>query len=145
MCDVSTATTETNFATNLIGTTPRDMPLELIKKIYDEASKYFPKVKIGYAFTEPLIYPHLIESLAYAQQKKLFTSVITNALNLKKYAVDLCRVGLNELNISLDGPQEIHNYIRGHKSSFQRAIEGIETVFAQPNHPKVSVFCVITE
>ncbi len=145
MCDVGTATNDTNFATNLIGTSPRDMPLALIKKIYDDAAKYFPKVKIGYAFTEPLIYPHLIESLAYAQEKKLFTSVTTNGLNLKKYAIDLCKVGLNELNISLDGPEEIHNFIRGHKSSFQRAIEGIDTILAQPNPPKISIFCVITE
>lgn len=145
MCDVGTATIETNFATNLIGTTPRDMPLDLIKKVYDDAAKYFPKVKAGYAFTEPLIYPHLIESLDYAQKKKLYTAITTNALNLKKYAEDLCKVGLNEISISLDGPQEIHNFIRGHKSSYQRAIEGIDALLNQTKRPEISVFCVITE
>lgn len=145
MCDVGTQTTETNFATNLVGTSPRDMPLDLIKKIMDQAQQYYPGVKIGYAFTEPLIYPHLIESLEYANSKKLYTSVTTNALNLKKHAEALCKAGLNELMISLDGPEEIHNFIRGHKSSFQRALEGMEMIFANSNPPSVSVFCVITE
>ncbi len=145
MCDVGTQTNETNFAVNLVGTQPMNMPLELIKKIYDQAARHFPTTKMGYAFTEPLIYPHLIESLEYADQKKLYTSVTTNALNLKQHAVDLCKAGLNDIMISLDGPEEIHNYIRGHKNSFQRAIDGIEVLLSQPKRPEISVFCVITE
>lgn len=145
MCDVGTQSNETNFATNLVGTEPRDMPLELIQKIYDQAALYFPKTKMGYAFTEPLIYPHLVESITYASKKNLYTSVTTNALNLKKHAVDLCNAGLNEIMISLDGPEEIHNFIRGHKSSFQRAMEGIEVLLSQSKRPSISVFCVITE
>jgi MoaA/NifB/PqqE/SkfB family radical SAM enzyme len=47
--------------------------------------------------------------------------------------------------ISLDGPEEIHNFIRGHKSSFQRAISGIEALMEHKNRPDISVFCVITE
>ena len=49
----------------------------------------------------------------------------------------------NEINISLDGPAEIHNEIRGHKNSYQRAIEGIEVLMAQPKRPKISIYCVI--
>jgi MoaA/NifB/PqqE/SkfB family radical SAM enzyme len=145
MCDVGTGTNDTNFAVNLVGTTPRDMPMELFKKIADQTAQYFPSTKLGYAFTEPLIYPHLVESLQYADQKKLYTSITTNALNLKKYAEDISKAGLNDIMISLDGPEEIHNYIRGHKSSFQRAIEGIETLLTQPKRPEISIFCVITE
>lgn len=145
MCDVGTSTEDTNFAVNLVGTQPMNMPLDLIKNIYDQAAISFPNTKMGYAFTEPLLYPHLIESIQYATEKKLYTSVTTNALNLKKHASDLCKVGLNEIMISLDGPEDIHNFIRGHKSSFQRAIEGIELLLENKSRPQISVFCVITE
>jgi radical SAM protein with 4Fe4S-binding SPASM domain len=145
MCDVGTKTNDTNFAVNLVGTQPLNMPLELICKVFDEAALHFPKTKIGYAFTEPLVYPHLIESLAYAKSKGLFTSVTTNALTLLKHAPELCRVGLDELCISLDGPEEVHNFIRGHKSSFQRAIAGIEAMLTHEQRPTISIFCVITE
>ncbi|NRB84369.1 MAG: radical SAM protein [Winogradskyella sp.] len=145
MCDVGTKNLESNFAQNLIGTHPINMPLDLIKKIIDQTAKYYPKTKIGYGFTEPLVYPSLIESLDYANTKHLFTSITTNALTLKQKAKQLVDVGLNELYISLDGPQDIHNEIRGHKTSFQKALEGIEELLKYPNPPKISIFCVITE
>ena len=126
MCDVGIEYTASNFYQNLMGTSPLNMPIDLIKKIFDQTAKYFPKTKIGYAFTEPLIYPQLIESLYYAKSKKLFTSITTNALNLKQKAKDLCAAGLNDIYISLDGPEKIHNEIRGNNKSFQKAIEGIE-------------------
>ncbi len=144
MCDVGTKNTTTNFAQNLVGTHPINMPLDLFKTIIDQTHSFSPKAKIGYAFTEPLVYPHLIESLEYAESKNMFTAITTNALNLRKQADNLCRAGLNELYISLDGLQETHNYIRGHKSSFQRAIEGIETILKSERAPKIGVYCVIT-
>ncbi len=145
MCDVGLKINDTNFAVNLTGTKPINMPLELIKKVMDQAALYFPNVKIGYAFTEPLIYPHLIESLAYANDHKLFTTVTTNALNLKQKALGLVEAGLDEIYISLDGPEKIHNHIRGHKNSYNREIEGIKELIEHKPDMKISVFCVITE
>ncbi len=145
MCDVGIRYQRSNFYQNLMGSRPLNMPEDLIKIILDQAAFYFPQVKIGFAFTEPLIYPHLISSLHYAQNHLLHTAVTTNALNLPQKAVQLCEAGLNELFISLDGPQEIHNQIRGHKSSFQKAIAGIEKILSHTDPPKVSVYCVITQ
>lgn len=145
MCDVGTKTLETNFAQNLIGTHPLNMPLDLIKKIIDQTAQFYPKAKIGYAFTEPLVYPHLEESLSHAKSKNLKTSITTNALTLKQNAEKLVNSGLTELYISLDGPQEIHNQIRGHAKSFQKAIEGIEAVLEINPKQSISIFCVITE
>lgn len=145
MCDVGTANLETNFAQNLVGSQPLNMPLELFKKIVDQTAEFFPKAKIGYAFTEPLVYPHLKESLIYAKEKGLYTSVTTNALNLKRKSQDLIDGKVNELFISIDGLQETHNYIRGNEQSFQKAIEGIQHLSTYENGPEISVFCVITE
>lgn len=144
MCDVGTKNTGSNFAQNLVGTHPMNMPIKLFKKIVDECVQFAPKAKLGYAFTEPLVYPYLEETLKYAKTNGMFTSITTNALNLRKNATVLSKSGLNELYISLDGLQETHNYIRGHKSSFQRAIEGIESVLTQNNPAKIGVYCVVT-
>lgn len=144
MCDVGTQQLDTNFAVNLVGTQPLHMPMELFRRIADQAVTHYPKVKLGYAFTEPLVYKHLGESLEYAQHRNLFTSLTTNALNLRQKSDELVKGGLGELFISLDGPEDIHNEIRGHKSSHQRALEGIETLLSKSNIP-ISVFCVITE
>ena len=145
MCDVGTQNLETNFAQNLVGSHPLNMPIELFKKVVDEMSEFCPGAKLGYAFTEPLVYPQLKESLLYAQSKDIATYVTTNALNLKRKADDLIEAGLKELFISLDGLEETHNYIRGNKKSFQKAIEGIEYIQSKNVDMKISVFCVITE
>lgn len=145
MCDVGTQNNETIFAQNLIGTHPLNMPMELFRRIADEAYRHFPKVKLGYAFTEPLMYPHLVESLHYAKSKKLDTHVTTNALKLPQVAKEICDADLKEIYISLDGTETTHNEIRGHKLSFQKAIEGIEKLLGHTNPPKISVFCTITE
>jgi len=145
MCDVGTQNLESNFAQNLVGTHPINMPLDLIKLVIDQISLSFPSSQLAYAFTEPLLYPHLIESLDYANHKNLYTTVTTNALNLKHKADDLVKAGLNEIFISLDGPEEVHNKIRGHKSSFQRALAGMEAIKNHKNGPKITVICAITE
>lgn len=142
MCDVGTKNLETNFAQNLVGTHPINMPLPLIEKIIDQMAEYYPNSKLGYAFTEPLVYPHLEASLKYAHQKNIKTSVTTNALTLKQKAKVVAN---SDIYVSLDGPQDIHNEIRGHKKSFQKAVEGIETVFSINPKASISIFCVITE
>jgi len=145
MCDVGVDYNKSNFFENLVGTRPLNMPKELIFDVIKQTAKHFPSSKIGYAFTEPLIYPHLVESLQLANELGLFTSVTTNALNLKRHADKLSSSGINEINISLDGPPDVHNFIRGHKSSFQKAIEGMTYLSSINKSIRFNIYCVITE
>ncbi|MFY0651992.1 MAG: SPASM domain-containing protein [Cyclobacteriaceae bacterium] len=145
MCDVGTHNFESNFAQNLVGTHPINMPLDLVKKVIDQTAQYFPKSQLAYAFTEPIIYPYLLESLNYANNIGLFTSITTNALTLRNLAKGIAKAELNELYVSLDGPQEIHNKIRGHKESFQRAIDGIKKLRFYGAETKITIICAITE
>jgi Fe-coproporphyrin III synthase len=145
MCDVGVNYTQSNFFENLMGSRPVHMPMELFRRIVDQASLFYPKVRLGYAFTEPLIYMHLAESLEYAKAKKLYTSLTTNGLGLRKWAPVLDETGLSELNISLDGPPEVHNFIRGNGHSFSMAVEGIEALSLRNSKTQINVYCVITE
>jgi MoaA/NifB/PqqE/SkfB family radical SAM enzyme len=93
-----------------------------------------------------LIYPHLLTSLDYAHQKGIFTAITTNGLKLKDLAGELSISGLKSLNVSLDGPPETHNMIRGNPHSFELAFEGIKQVLElSQNKIKVSVYYTITE
>jgi MoaA/NifB/PqqE/SkfB family radical SAM enzyme len=147
MCDVGTHYKESNFYDHMVGAKPVNMPLELVTRVIDQTAELYPNAKLGYAFTEPSVYPYLVESLEYADSKGLFTSMTTNALMLTKQADALCKAGLDEIIISLDGPPVIHNAIRGNKHSFEKAMEGIEKLMSNPagKRPRISVFCAITE
>lgn len=146
MCDVGVGYEGSNFYANLMGAKPINMPMELAERIFQQTALHFPGTKIGYAFTEPIIYPHLVESLAVADRLGLYTSITTNALKLRNVAAELAEAGLDDIFISLDGPADVHNEIRGNKKSFEWAVEGMEKVFALPGRkPKISIYCTITE
>lgn len=145
MCDVGLDNRGTNFYTNLMGTEPVNMPLALLQRAVDQAAAAWPRVKVGFAFTEPLIYPHLVEAAAYVRARGLTSSVTTNGLQLDKKADALAEAGVDDIFVSLDGPPEIHNQIRGHATGFQRAFAGLEALAQHSPRTNASVFCVITE
>lgn len=74
---------------------------------------------------EPFLLPGIIDLLAYMRSKGLNTSVDTNGTMLKQYAADLVRIGGLHMTISVDGPEEIHDAVRGVKGTFRRIEEGL--------------------
>jgi MoaA/NifB/PqqE/SkfB family radical SAM enzyme len=75
---------------------------------------------------EPFLYPGIIELLEYLRAKNLTFSIDTNGTLLGKYAADLARIGDVEMTVSVDGPEEIHDYVRGMKGSFRQIAEALE-------------------
>ena len=144
MCDVGQNETTSNFARNLLGASPLNMPMGLMERIVDQTATHFPAARLGFAFTEPLIYPHLVEAVGLATARGLSSAVTTNGLTLKSSAGELAAAGLDDLFLSLDGPPAIHDEIRGREGSFDRAVAGIEVLLAAEPRPRISVFCVIT-
>lgn len=144
MCDVGTGRDDSNFARNLIGTQPRDMPLELFERIAAQAAAHYPRVRLGFAFTEPLMWPHLVPALRLARERRLFTELTTNGLLLERLAETLAEAGLDDACLSLDGPADVHDRIRGRQGSFERARRGLERLLACRPRPQVGVFCVVT-
>jgi MoaA/NifB/PqqE/SkfB family radical SAM enzyme len=145
MCDVGLGNTGTTFYTNLMGTRPVNMPLALFERIVDQAAACWPRVKIGFAFTEPLIYPRLVDAVAMAHARGLHTAITTNGLQLDTKGERVASAGADEIFVSLDGPPDAHDRIRGHAGAFARAFRGLQALTARPGGPRCSVFCVITE
>jgi MoaA/NifB/PqqE/SkfB family radical SAM enzyme len=112
--------------------------------VLDQVAEVWPRTRVGWAFTEPSIYPHLLETLAHAQRRGVRTSMTTNGWALPKLAEGLRRTGLEVLNVSLDGPADVHDAVRGRKGAFERAVEGIRAVRHGGHGPTVFVHCCIT-
>ncbi len=74
---------------------------------------------------EPFLYPHIIELLQYATGRGLFVPMDTNGTQLEKYASDIVRIGKIHLTISVDGPEEIHDAVRGVKGCFGKIRDGV--------------------
>lgn len=80
---------------------------------------------------EVFLLPYIIELLEYINTKGLFISIDTNGTQLKQFAAEIVRIGKIHLTISIDGPQEIHDRIRGVKGTFQRITEGVAAIHSE--------------
>lgn len=141
MCDVGTGFSGSNFAFHLTGAEPRDMPLALCTDVLDQVAAAWPRARVGWAFTEPSIYPHLLPTLAHGRRLGLRTAMTTNGARLPRLADDLVEAGLGELFVSLDGPADVHDDIRGRAGAWRLAVEGITRIAGRV---PTSVFACVT-
>ena len=124
MCDVGTATSDSNFFANLrIDGKLHEIEIDRYRSVIDEVAAHRPAVSI--TSTEPLMYKPLGEAVAYTRSRDLDITVTTGGYLLPQRAQELAEAGLSRLVVSIDGPSGLHNEIRGRKDSFERSAEGI--------------------
>jgi MoaA/NifB/PqqE/SkfB family radical SAM enzyme len=96
---------------------------------------------------ELFLYPEILTLLRAIKDADLSLTVITNGFELSKFARELVEMGLDNLIVSLDGPEDVHNQVRNHPKSYQRATEGIRQVLVARGvcaGPFVQVSCTIS-
>lgn len=80
-----------------------DMDFDLYKRLVDETRKY-GSVLHPNGYGEPLLYPHIIEAIEYANKKGFKTVMYTNASLLDEdMARQILDAKLNEMRLSVDG------------------------------------------
>lgn len=99
------------------------LPLEKLKELIDDLSGSRPKFYLWGG--EPLLYPELSALIRHLKEKKQYTIINTNGVLLKRYAAEMVDLKVDGLDISIDGPPEIHDEIRGVPETFKKVIEGL--------------------
>lgn len=79
---------------------------------------------------EPFLFPDIVDLLDHANGRGLFVSIDTNGTLLRDYAEDIVRIKNIHLTLSVDGPQEIHDQVRGVRGCFERVREGLAALKA---------------
>jgi len=77
---------------------------------------------------EPFVYPELIELINHIKKKKLELCILTNGTLLEKYTKDIMQNKVDAVTISLDGPEKIHDKIRGVKGTYKKIIKSIKSI-----------------
>jgi MoaA/NifB/PqqE/SkfB family radical SAM enzyme len=95
------------------------------KRLVDEAAAHHAS-SVLLRGGEPFLFPGIIELLEYIRSRGIFTSIDTNGTMLGRCAADLLRIGQIHVTVSVDGPEEIHDSVRGVKGCFRRIREGLE-------------------
>jgi MoaA/NifB/PqqE/SkfB family radical SAM enzyme len=106
---------------------PRErLSLDRLKTLVDEVKDFKPTIAV--TSTEPLLYKDIIPLCDYVVGSGLSMQVTTAGLQLEQHAEGLVRAGVQYLCVSIDGPPEVHNDIRGVKDSFQKSVAGLWAV-----------------
>lgn len=147
MCDVGMFNEEGMFYKNLrIDRKLHEIDINVFKRIIDEVHQDGPF--ISFNSTEPLMYKPLPEAIEYCTRHGLKTGVTTGAYTLPKLASALAEAGLSRLAVSMDGPPDVHNHIRGRQDSFDQSYKGIEAFAAAcrklGREPEIYINCTIS-
>lgn len=123
------------------------LDLNLVKKFIEPIIQELEFINLWGG--EPLLHPKVTEFIKYFSENKKYISIATNGTFLKKHAKTLVELGVDEIVVSIDGPTEIHNNIRGTNKAFEDAKAGIEEIIKLRGHmqikPKIFINCTVTE
>jgi len=104
-----------------------ELDVETVCKVISDAARMGYQV-VSVSGGEPLMYGGLGDVLAHARSLNLRTTVTTNGFFIgSDRLARVCKL-VDVLAISLDGPPEVHNAIRGSPHAFKRLEAGLEEV-----------------
>ena len=104
----------------------RQLALADYVKLLDEIAPWNPIVSLFGG--EPFLYPDILPLIAEVKKRGLTCTVITNGGRLEALASDLVELGIDSIAVSIDGPPDVHDRIRGRSDSYARAEAGIRAV-----------------
>jgi len=114
------------------------LPVEAWKKVINEISCHKGTI-LSLRGGEPFLYPRIIDLLTFIKKKGIFVSIDTNGMFLEKYADDIARLAIDNLVISIDGPEKTHDDARGVKGSFQKIQAGLKALRAAEKKRNISI------
>jgi len=151
MCDVGRANrerqrpgeTDASFSRNLM--TRDELPVEAWKRLVDDVARFKPLIAI--TSTEPLLYEGLLELIDHCHSRGLRVQVTTNGLLLERFVEPFLERRLDSLWVSIDGPPEVHDRIRGVKGAFEKAVKPMREIMERRHGktPLVEVNCTICD
>ncbi len=106
-----------------------ELPIELCYSMIDQSKWYKPVIRAS--FREPMLYKPILDLIDYTKKNKMPFWLLTNGINLTKYAKELVELNVDSIRISLDGPEEVHDKVRGAKGAFKKTINGVKLLLEE--------------
>lgn len=120
---------ETGAFKEMPGETLRSgLSLDEIKALVDDVASFSRHPTFTLFGGEPTIYRDWVEVVRYIKRKGLRCNMVTNGMLLAKAADDLVQMKMDEIILSLDGDEEVHDRTRGLQGTFKRMIEGLQAI-----------------
>jgi MoaA/NifB/PqqE/SkfB family radical SAM enzyme len=122
---------------------PKQMSVELFEKLLSQAGRFARKPLIHLYGGEPLRHPDFGQIIRLLDQGRLSASMNTNGELLEKYAELLVAGPVRMINVSLDGPPDIHDSIRRRPGLFDHAVRGMKALRRLDDKIQINVNFVV--
>jgi MoaA/NifB/PqqE/SkfB family radical SAM enzyme len=107
--------------------TPRpERRLEEWHEVIDFLARFKPRIHLSGG--EPLLYKGIDELIARLKLHRLYVAITTNGFFLEQHASVIVKQGVNAITVSIDGPRDVHDHIRGVAGSFDRIMHGLNSL-----------------
>jgi MoaA/NifB/PqqE/SkfB family radical SAM enzyme len=116
-----------------------DLLNRLLNDPYVRRRKLFFDLKIA----EPLLHPDICEIVRLIKESGHTVQMATNGYLLPDKAEELLNAGLDFITVSIDGPEKVHDSIRGANGAYRNAIDGLR-ILNQDRNLRIDVLYVIS-
>lgn len=122
---------------------PEELPVEILENFLNDVASFKPHITLFGG--EPLLYKDKIKLLKKIKDLGLHCLIITNGTLLKEIAKELVEMKIDEISISIDGPSDLHDRIRGVNGAFKRIIEGVNEInrLKEENKQKIPILNIV--
>ncbi|MDA0747914.1 MAG: radical SAM protein [bacterium] len=126
----------------------QQLSLEEIKALVDDLAPSKPNITLFGG--EPMMYKDWTEVVSYIKSKGMRCNMVTNGTLMSTYAERILDSGIDEIILSLDGTQDVHDVTRGEEGTFRKLAQGVADVAELrakrgARHPHLNINCTIFE
>lgn len=121
-----------------------DMTLDEIENVFNKLTDFKPR-GVFISGGEPLIRDDIVEIVRKSKNLAPVTVLNTNSLLLTEDKLkELINVGLDYIQVSLDGIEEAHDYIRG-KGTYKKTIDKMKMINKYSDKIKLHISSVVSK
>jgi len=119
----------------------------IIKALSEIKSKYDPnKITVALSGGEPLCYPQVFELGKRINELGFPWGMVTNGYSWSlKTLKDAFDAGMRTITVSLDGFAKDHDWLRGKKGSFKKAVDLIKMLVSNPRYQDMDIITCVNK
>ena len=121
---------------------------EEIQRLVDDIADFRPNITLFGG--EPMLYKGWTDVVAYIKSRGMRCNMVTNGTLMSVYAERIVESGMDEIILSLDGTEEVHDETRGQEGTFRSLVQGVGDVARIRakrglKHPQLNINCTLFE
>ncbi len=126
-----------------------EISLTDIRAVVNDAAQMGVKI-ITLTGGEPFLRKDILDIISHIKTKGIGCNILTNGMLINpKIAAELVSAEVDTITFSMDGPEEIHDQVRGVKGSYAKVCHSIEAIQKQKqiqgkNKPYLGLNCTIS-